>query len=387
MKRVVLLTALAVSFQLSAFAHCPIVDGGTLVVRAPIGNIHIETTGRDGIDTEVSSRNITVKESCVSRDQVRIEGTGADQLRGNVDWKIVVPRSVNLDLVTYGGSIEVGDLDAAAKVRTTGGSVNVGNIKGQTLIITQGGFIKAGNIGDSAELRSSSAGALEVGNISGDAELHTAGGSITTGTITGKITADTAGGSIYIKGARGEVIANSTTDIYVGDAAKINAKTIGGNITILRVRGGTQGRTESGDIRIESAGAWVEASTGFGTIYVKLVPENVDGDLHMDLESENGDISIFIPPNIKATIDARVDKQVMNAQRIFSDYPVNGQQENVPARNTRIGAIALNTNPLPIPAPSGGRLQSGMRSQIVRNGGGNAISLHVSLGKIEVKKY
>src|SRR5207253_3318402 len=136
---------------------------------------------------------------------------------------------------------------------------------------------------------------------------------------------DTSGGSIYIKGAHGEVAVDAEPgDIYVGDAARINAKSAGGSITNPRVRGPFKGQTESGNIRLDQAGGWVEASTGYGAIVVRMVPETFDGDLHMDLQSGIGDVTIYIPERLKATIDATVERPALNAQRIFSDFPMNG---------------------------------------------------------------
>jgi len=321
MKRVfhsVGLAACVLALQLPLSAKCPIADGSILVVRAPIGNLRVDTSARDFAEVEVTAKDVIVKETC-GKDRVEYTASAPDQIRGAIDWRISVPRSANLDLVTLGGSIQMGDTDGAATLRTTGGSVTVGRIGGKTAIITQGGFIKAGDVGDSAEFRSSSAGSLTVGNVSGNAELHTAGGPITVGLVTGQITAETAGGDIFIKGARGDVVVTTMAgDIYIGEASRINAKTSGGKITNAKVRGPFQGRTDSGDIRLESAGAWVEASTGYGMIYCKLNPERVDGDLHVDLQTGVGDITIYIPERLKANVDALVERPTVSGRRITS---------------------------------------------------------------------
>src|SRR3954447_24448295 len=120
-----LATAL-LALQVSAFARCPISDGATLKVRAPVGNLRIDTTGRDNVDVSVSSSDITIKEVC-GRDLVEYTAE-ASPIRGTIDWNIVVPRGVNLDLVTFGGSITLGDSDGTATLRTTSGSVTVGRM-------------------------------------------------------------------------------------------------------------------------------------------------------------------------------------------------------------------------------------------------------------------
>ena len=341
----------------------------TVVVRAPIGNLQIDTTGRDSVEIQVNNSAIQIQENC-GRDSVELSSNSpaTNVVQGTVNWRILVPKSANLDLVTMAGSINVGDSDGNVILRTTGGSVTAGQIKGNAAIITQGGSIKSGNIGGNAELRSQG-GSLEVGDVAGNADFQTGVGPIRAGIIVGRVTADTAGGTIVISEVRGDVKATTKAgDISIGDAARITATTAGGNIISRRVRGPFQGRTESGDIRLDSAAAWVEASTGFGNIVVRLAPDNPDGDLHVDLQSGIGDLTIFLPQRMKASIEATVERPAFSAQRIISDFPMNAGAANTPR-----GLV-----PNKFYAPT--------QSQTVINGGGNRIVLHTSLGKIEIKK-
>lgn len=367
--------ATALALQLPLLAGCPITDGATLVVRAPIGNLRVDTSGKGSVEASVNSKDIVIKEVC-GKDRVEYTADAPSPMRGNVDWKIVVPRGVNLDLVTLGGSINMTDTDGSATLRTTGGSVTVGNIKGKAAIITQGGFIKAGDIGNSAEFRSSSSGSLEIGNVSGNADLHTAGGPIKTGTVSGKVTAESGGGAITIKGARGEVwVTTEAGDIFIGDASQITAKTAGGTILNNRVSGPAKVHTESGDIRLESAGASVEASTGYGMIYVKLNPVKMDGDIHVDLQTGVGDITIYIPERLKANVDAMIERPALNSKRITTDFPVG----------SALSVASTPVTPGRIPMPSMiNRFSAPDRQQFQVNGGGNRVNLHTSLGKIEI---
>ncbi|OLD62222.1 MAG: hypothetical protein AUI33_13690 [Ignavibacteria bacterium 13_1_40CM_2_61_4] len=355
-------------FNLSSFAKCPVSDQTVLVVRAPIGDLQVDTTGREAaVDVQVDRNAIQVQETC-AKDSVEYTSTTPDpsQIRGTVVWKILAPKNIDLDLVTLGGSINVGDVDGDVILRTSGGSVTAGQIKGKAAIITQGGFIKSGNIGRDAELRSQG-GTLEVGDVGGNAEFHTTAGQIRVGNVTGSVMAE-GGRTIYITRA-GEVKATTNAgDISIGDATRINAKSGGGNITSRRVRGPFQGHTESGDIRLDSAAAWVEASTGAGNIIVHLVPDNIDGDLHMDLQAGVGDVTVFMPRRLKATIDATVQRPAFQAQQIFSDFPMTGIAPSRPAQ----GLIE-------------NRFYAPTHSQSLLNGGGNKITLHTSLGKIVIR--
>jgi DUF4097 and DUF4098 domain-containing protein YvlB len=348
------------------FAKCPISDGGTVIVRAPAGNLQVDTTGRDAVEVQVNSSQVQIKETCGGQ-TVEVTSNTPAAIQGAITWNIVVPRTVHLDLVAYAGGITVGDSDANVTLRTTGGPVIAGQIKGQAAIITQGGFIKAGNIGSNAELRSQG-GRIEVGDVAGNAEFETAG-PINAGIIQGRVNAETEGGAISIKEARGDVRAvTQAGDISIGDALRIDARTAGGNITSRRVRGPFQGHTESGDIRLENAAAWVEASTGFGNIVVTLIPENLDGDLHVDLQTGIGDVMIYLPQRMKATVQATVERPAFDTQRIFSDFTMNA------VTPTAARGIAAS------------RFLAPLQSQVILNGGGNRVKLHSSLGKIEIKK-
>jgi DUF4097 and DUF4098 domain-containing protein YvlB len=354
---------------LPVFAKCPATDGATLVIRAPFGNLVINTTGRDAVEVQVNSNQIQIQETC-GKDMIQITSNtpNATQMGAPIEWRIVTPPSVDLDLVTLAGNITISDSDASVTARTSGGSVTAGHIKGNAAIITQGGSIKAGNIGGNAELRSPG-GSVDVGNVNGNAEFQTAR-TIKAGIINGRVIAETAGGTITIQEVRGDVKADAKAgDISIGDAARINATTGGGSITSRRVRGPFQGHTESGDIRLDSANAWVEASTGFGAIVVKMVPQDLNGDLHVDLQSGVGDITVYLPQRMKATVDATVERPTFQSQHIISDFPMNSI-----ASQTAKGLAPPN------------KFYSPSRSQSQINGGGNRITLHTSLGKIEIKR-
>src|SRR4029077_3000512 len=123
-------------------------DGVTLVVRAPAGDLQVDTTAHDSVDVQVDTTAIQVQEHC-GKQTVEFTCIAPDpaQIRGSVTWRIVAPRNVNLDLVTMTGNINIGDTEANAVLRTGGGSVTTGQVKGKAAIITQGGSVKTGNIG------------------------------------------------------------------------------------------------------------------------------------------------------------------------------------------------------------------------------------------------
>ncbi|HEX4997827.1 MAG TPA: DUF4097 family beta strand repeat-containing protein, partial [Terriglobia bacterium] len=309
-----------------AFADCPVVKNtATLLVRAPGGNLIIDTSGGSMVEIALSRTVIQVQEVC-GTDTISVEGSVPGGLTESVDWKIRVPKSLNLDLTTNGGSITlIGDSDGEVKLRTSGGSVTAANIRRNALLYTQAGFIRAGNIGGNAELHSEG-GNLEVGDVAGNASLETASGWIRAGSIGGSVKAETGGGSIKIKESRGDrfVATTKAGDISVtGTARKIDAQTEGGAITVGRARGAFQGRTESGDIRIDMATASIDAVSGFGDIFIRLDPDSYSGDLHVNIQTGNGTITFYLPETSRASIEAAVDKVAANArQPIVADFPI-----------------------------------------------------------------
>ena len=54
----------SLAFTAPVLAKCPIPDGGTLVVRAPVGNLRVDTSGQGGVDVRLSSSDLAVKEVC-----------------------------------------------------------------------------------------------------------------------------------------------------------------------------------------------------------------------------------------------------------------------------------------------------------------------------------
>jgi len=333
---------------LSLFGKCPISPNGTLELRAPAGNLIVDTSGTDTVEVEVSNRQVTVQEDCQPNRVIII--TKTPTVAGIPDWKIRVPRGVTLDLSTQAGSIQVGDTDGSdAFLRTSGGKVTTGNIKGNALIYAT--EVKTGDIGGNAELRGLG-GRLRVGDVGGNAEFVTTGGDITTGLIRGRVKATSQSGSITIRESNGDVIVT----------------TLEGDITSNYIHGAFDGRTESGNIRLEGVGSWVHALTGVGDIFVRLIPEKLGGDLHVNAEAALGNITMYVPLKMKATIDAIIDKPAMKTKQIFSDFPFKA-------------AIKAPINGLRSLIPGGPEQQG-----VVLNGGGNNVKLRTSAGTIHIMK-
>jgi hypothetical protein len=329
-------------------AKCPISAGGTLELRAPAGNLLVETSGTDSVEVEVSNRQVLLNENC-GRDTVSITAKAPTSI-GIPDWKIRVPRNITLDLSTEGGNIQVADTDGEARLRTGGGKVIAGNIKGNALI--RATEIRIGNVGGNVELRGLG-GRLQIGDIGGNAEFYTPGGDVTAGIVRGGVKAVLESGSITIRESNGDV-AVSTKE---------------GSITSEYVHGSFDGNTENGNIRVANAGSWVKAVTGVGDIFFRLVPSNLSGDLHVTAEAAFGNITVYVPKAMKATFNAVVEKPAMGTRSIFSDFPVSPVKAPVNAGLSALKGL--------IPG-------SPEKQNAVVNGGGNPVKLRTSSGTIRI---
>jgi DUF4097 and DUF4098 domain-containing protein YvlB len=367
-RRLLTLAALSL-FAMPAFGQCPIPDGGTLFVKAPLGNIIIDTSGTGAVEVQVTHPDIEVEESCFD-DRVEISGVDPERVYENVDWNFRVPASVDLDLVTLAGSIRIQNTRGGVIARTEGGSITVGDIGGAAAISTQGGSIVAGDIGGTAEIRSLG-GEIRIGRVGGNAELTTAGGPITVGPVAGSVRAETAGGTISIEEARGSLVAiTQAGDIMVGTAGgRVQAQTGGGNIVAAVVRGPFRGFTDFGDIQINRAESSIDATSRKGDVEATLAPESYDGDLHVMLEASAGSTRLRMPGDMPASLEATVDRNVLREPQLRSDFRL----ESTRSRNVPGTLSPQFTVPSAV-----------FVGEI--NGGGHVIHLRSSGGEVEIRR-
>lgn len=260
-------------------------------------------------------------------------------------------------LETQGGNIRTGRLGFgqyqkisaeryAAKLETQGGHITVLDVAGDLDAFTAGGHIQAGNIAGSAKLRSGG-GHIRAGHIGGEAHLETEGGNIAVGEAGSYVSVRTGGGQIDFGEVHGSV----------------HAQTGGGGIRVMYVAGPMEVETSGGSICLTHVANTLRAATGNGTITAWIAPDSPDPKHAVrlpgasQLSSSSGDIVVFLPRNIMATIDATVDNG--GAQRIEADpsLPLN-----------------LQTRP-----------EGSLHAYGTLNGGGAVLKLHTAAGKIRLQ--
>jgi len=292
-----------------------------------------------------------------------------------VQFQVSVPANFGVEVSTGAGDIETSDLDGrvlletqggnirtgrlgygpdqslsveryAAKLETQGGHITVLDVAGDLDAFTAGGHILAGNIAGSAKLRSGG-GHIRAGHIGGEAHLETEGGNIAVGEAGSYVSVRTGGGQIDFGEVHGSV----------------HAQTGGGGIRFMYVAGPMEVETSGGSICLTHVANTLRAATGNGAITAWIAPDSPDPKHPVrlpgasQLSSSTGDIVVFLPRNIMATIDATVDNG--GAQRIEADpsLPLN-----------------LQTRP-----------EGSLHAFGALNGGGAVLKLHTTTGKIRLQ--
>jgi protein TonB len=303
----------------------PTKDGRSLRVNVELGNVQVFTDESAQISyraiVEADSRDPGAEEFLRQFDFIARQTPWGVALDGKMPWQglrgrfsatieIHIPRHYNLEVSTGGGNIEVQDIDGRIRLTSAGGNINVGRVgvgddsdrnKSDRLkpvlpeaarIDTQGGHITVGDVAGTLRA-STSGGHIKAGNIGGDAVLRTGGGQIYARNIAGNAALDSGGGNIHIEGA----------------GSSVTADTAGGGIVLRQADAPLRVSANHGGIT-----AWLSDISSPKT--------TKDGDAQKprqasQLSSTSGDIVLYIPRKLAATIDAIVEQG--SGHRIATD--------------------------------------------------------------------
>ncbi|HMA29450.1 MAG TPA: DUF4097 family beta strand repeat-containing protein [Thermoanaerobaculia bacterium] len=183
----------------------------------------------------------------------------------------------------WGRAISKGDLAGDLVLSYAPSDVTAGVIGGRVKISTQSGQIRVKGAGKGAEL-STAGGDIRIESVTGDLKATTSGGDIRAGAVSGDARLETAGGDVVVRSAGGSVA----------------ARTGGGDITLKKVHGPVLARTSGGTITCEISSAGAPGG---------------------ELVTSGGDVTVTLPSNYRADIDARVSGAEMEADAISSQFP------------------------------------------------------------------
>ena len=292
--------------------------------------VHVETDARAPIAQTLLDRySLTAR---TTNSGVEIQGTSPTQAARNgsnaqfwVQFLIEVPANYNLDVSTGVGDIETQDIGGMATLVTQGGNIRTGRIgtmsprggwQGRMLarLSTQGGHIQVEDVAGDIDAFTAG-GHIVAGNVLGNAVLRTGGGHIRAGQIGGRAQLETDGGNITLKQANSFVsVRTGGGQIDFGEVrGSVRAQTGGGGIRIITVSGPMEVESNGGSVCLTRVAGAVQAATGGGNIQAWINPDapSPGGTVSLagasQLSSGAGDIVVFLPRNLAATIDAVVD--------------------------------------------------------------------------------
>jgi TonB family protein len=232
----------------------------------------------------------------------------------NVTIEIHIPRQFSLEVRTGAGNITVEDIDGRVSLTSAGGNINVGRVGnlGKLPVYGFDGHSDGGRLpldpqGKKPALPvaarlETQGGEISVGQVVGSLHATTAGGHITTGNIEGDAILRTGGGQIYARRIAGN--------------AKLD--TGGGNIRIDNAGLGISADTAGGAIVLRQTDAPVQVSVNNGSITAWLSDNRADQNGQASesgrrsqpsqLTSTSGDIVVYFPRKLSATIDATIQQ-------------------------------------------------------------------------------
>ena len=125
---------------------------------------------------------------------------------------------------------------------------------------------------------------------------------------------------------------------------------------------GIEVKTSGGDIELKDIQGFIEAATSGGDVEAEMTLKDFSKDHHVELKSSGGDLTLWIPEKLPATIRAEIKLSRSSwgskDYNIYSDFPLQKEKEN----------------------------GDYIRCQGKINGGGDLINLQTSNGNIRINK-
>jgi TonB family protein len=341
---------------------------------------HIETDARQPfadsllekyvLSARVSPTNVSISASLPS-----LRMKAGKNVQFWVQFVVYVPGNFSVEVSTGGGDIETSDIGGHAVLITQGGNIRtgrIGSLRGNLVpadhpvakFETQGGHINMLDVGGDVDAYTAG-GHIQAGNIIGNARLRTGGGHIRAGQIKGAARLETEGGNITV-GEAGSVVGVRTGggQIDFGEVhGSVRAQTAGGGIRVMYVSGPMEVESSGGSICLTRVVNTVRAETDAGTITAWITPDSRGNSNPVrlpgpsQLASATGDINVYLPRNMAATIDATVENGA--SSRIEADPGL---------------ALSYQSHP-----------EGAIHAMGMLNGGGAVLKLRTSAGKIRLQ--
>jgi beta-lactamase regulating signal transducer with metallopeptidase domain len=327
--------------------------------------------GRDWRETRVTLDRVGREVRLRSDFDRVLDGTSTSTSHSFELW---VPRSIDVDIASSGGSISLDNVNGEFSGHTGGGEITIVSASGSATLTTGGGEIRVSNSDLRGEV-STGGGGVTITNVTGGLRGSSGSGPVITtlpsGTTIGG--AREAVAAAAVTGGVADVVrgrATTTTTTITGsgqsritnrgvtttsyqddrspfattrgflDGAVSMTKaggevtlsemnrggvvhTGGGRISIGESRGLLDVSTGGGDIELMKMGGDAVVSTGAGDVTIQVV--NVDGTEHsISVYSGKGSVVLELPSNLNARLEleAAYTDNSSRRTRIESDFPV-----------------------------------------------------------------
>ena len=180
-----------------------------------------------------------------------------------------------------------------------------------------------GTVGGDVHLQTSG-GDIRVEKASADLDVQTSGGDIRIGHVGNELEAQTSGGDITIEYVGGKSrIRTSGGDIEIGELlANARITTSGGDIELRDAKGELQVKTAGGELELLNVTGSIDARTAGGEILAEITPKGSKGS---SLISAGGDVVLYVAPEAKATIEARIRVDKKSRFGVFQMSPPPGR--------------------------------------------------------------
>ena len=247
------------------------------------------------------------------------------------NYKVKLPKTFNLIVQSYGGDIDMTDLQGDLDAKTGGGDIALSKSGGRVNLRTGGGDINLFQVEGQVNV-TTGGGDIEGRTVEGKLEAHTGGGDIEFWRCKGSLTLVTGGGDIELQGMEGAELEARTGggDIDIANiVARVNLLTGGGDIAAQSVKGHIEVATSGGDVELHSIGGDAVLFSANGDITVNEIDgavqaRNSSGDISiwdMTLAQPGRDGSAFFTSYGDVTVNLRTEKPVAVSARLMGFSP------------------------------------------------------------------
>jgi DUF4097 and DUF4098 domain-containing protein YvlB len=269
----------------------------SVTVEIGVGDIRIVASDRADTVVEVRPSDPAKARDVTAAAQTRVEHTGGRLLvkapkgwrqysfRGgdeSIDVQIALPEGSDVRVDAAVASVRCTGRLGECRCQTAMGDIHVDNA-GPVELKTGMGDITVDRALDHAEVKTGSGG-VRVGRVDGTAVIKNSNGDTWIGEVTGDVRVNAANGKISVDEAHATVAAKTANgDVRLGEVA----------------RGAVVASTGLGKLDVgvrDGVAAWLDLSTGFGTVHNNLgtAPAPAPGEDTVEIRARSGfgDISI-----------------------------------------------------------------------------------------------